>query len=202
MLPYHQKEQLENLPSGDYCFYCLQPNPRKIIGPQQILYECLQCGKIDGLKIKLDPQLKLSWHNNEAQHFTIGALLKNLKTGKYLIMKKRTYPFFLDIIAGHIKTEETPEQTLLREVKEETGITIQKYKKIWDGMIEGYPCRRGALNHYWYIFLATFDEKPIPHIQEVSYFKEYAWEEILNEKMLNPPLIKVFAGFNTSLLTT
>jgi len=197
----YKKDKLETLQPGNYCFYCLKPNPRRIIGPEKIVYECLTCHKIDGLKIKIDQSIKSSWHNEELQHFTVGALLKNEKTGKYLLMKKRTYPVVIDVIAGHVRANEKPEDTLVREVLEETGLTINKQKLLWEGLIENNLCRHGAPHHYWNMYLGTFNGTPRAHIQEVNYFKEYTWEELLNEKMLNPSYAELFAGLNTSLLT-
>lgn len=202
MTSYHQKEELEKLPPGNYCYYCLQPNPRKIIGHTQIVYECLNCHKVDGLKIKIDPGLKSDWHNNELQHFTVGALLKNKKTGKYLLMKKRTYPIVIDVIAGHIQANENPEGALIREVLEESGLKIENPKLLWEGMVENNLCRHGAPNHYWYIFLGSFSGVPRPHIQETSYFQEYTWDEILSEKMLNPSYAQIFIDLDTALLVS
>ncbi|MDO8626462.1 MAG: NUDIX hydrolase [Candidatus Magasanikbacteria bacterium] len=200
MYPIHLKKDLAKLADGDYCYFCLAPNPRKIITPDQIQFHCLQCNKTDGLKLRLDNRTKTVWHREQMQHFTIGVLLRNVATRKFLLMKKRTFPQVIDNVAGHVTIDETPEQTLLRETAQETGFTLEKYKLLWEGLSENDLCRRGAPHHYWYIFYSEFQGTPTPDLQEVAYFKEYSWEEILAEKMLNPAIKNIIAGFSTSLL--
>ncbi len=194
------KDRLHGLPSGKYCFYCLHPNPRKIIGPEQILYNCINCGKTDGLIMKIDPMITSLWHNNEIQHFTVGSILKNQITNKFLFIKKRTYPQIIDVVAGHIRGSETPSQALEREVAEETGLTLISYRLLWEGLIKNYYCRYGAPHHYWYLFFGSFNKEPRPDLQEVGYFKEYTWEEILQEKKFNPPVAPIFAKLDPALL--
>lgn len=196
-----QKARIEHLLPGKYCYFCLHPNPQKIISPNRILFECLKCGRMDGVQLKIDQRLKSDWYHEQWEHFTIGALMYNTKTKKYLLMKKRTFPLVIDVVAGHILATETPEQTLVREVKEETGISIDTYTLLCEGIQENDLCRRGATAHYWYLYLAPFSGVPVPHVQEVAYFQEYTLEEILAEKILNPPVRAMLAGLSTSLLT-
>jgi mutator protein MutT len=42
----------------------------------------------------------------------------------------RSYPNCWDVIGGHVEPGETLEQTLLREVEEETGVTPIKFAKL------------------------------------------------------------------------
>ena len=197
----HTKKTIESLPPGDYCFFCLHPSPRRSLTPSQILYTCIACGKTDGLILRIGQGLKSTWHNDALQHFTIGALLKNKASGKFLLMKKRTYPQIIDVIAGHIKTEETPEVTLERELKQETGLPLLAHRLIWEGLAANLLCRRGASYHYWHLYLCAFDQTPIPDVQEVDYFKEYTWEEVLAEPIFNPSIKTALAGLNIALLT-
>lgn len=200
MYPKHSKKDLEKLATGKYCYFCLSPNPRKIITPAEIQFHCLQCQKTDGLTLRIDNSTKTVWHQNTLQHFTIGVILRNITTKKFLFMKKRTFPQVIDVVAGHIRQNETPEQTLMRETKQETDFTLEKYKLLWEGLVENDLCRRGAPHHYWYLFYSEYKDTPTPDVQEVDYFKEYTWEEVLEEKMLNPAIKNVIAGLSTSLL--
>ncbi|MBI2443952.1 MAG: NUDIX hydrolase [Candidatus Magasanikbacteria bacterium] len=198
---YHTKEQIKNLPPGSYCFYCLTPNPQRIIGPQQILFHCLNCRTTDGLVLKIDPLFKTVWHRGGMQHFTVGALLQNETTGKYLLMKKRTYPQIIDVIAGHVRSNETTLEALQREVQQETGLALPNYQPRWEGLITNYPCRYGAPHHYWYLFANRFRAAPRPDLQEVDYFKEYSWEELLNEPLFGPHLKPIFKELGAAALT-
>ena len=61
----------------------------------------------------------------------LGILFNN---GKILLGKRskhrRSYPNVWDIIGGHCETGETPEQTLIRELEEEIGVTPTVFEKI------------------------------------------------------------------------
>ncbi len=45
-------------------------------------------------------------------------------------MSKKLYPGFWDIVGGHVEDGETLEQALIREVMEEIGVKVTKYKKL------------------------------------------------------------------------
>ena len=61
----------------------------------------------------------------------LGILFKN---GKILLGKRskhrRSYPNVWDMIGGHCETGETPEQTLIRELQEEIGVTPTVFEQI------------------------------------------------------------------------
>ena len=64
----------------------------------------------------------------------IHVIIKNIKTGRYLTTKrdinKVTSPGLWETTAGGIDYNEKIEDALIREVKEETGLTIIDYKKL------------------------------------------------------------------------
>jgi 8-oxo-dGTP diphosphatase len=55
-----------------------------------------------------------------------------IKDGKILIGKrpkdKKSYAGLWDVIGGHLEGSETPEEAVRREVKEEIGVTITKFR--------------------------------------------------------------------------
>ncbi|MBW2974765.1 NUDIX hydrolase [Candidatus Woesearchaeota archaeon] len=57
---------------------------------------------------------------------TVGAVIEN--DGKVLLVKRNCEPFkgFWSLPDGHIDFGETAEQAVIREVKEETGLTIKR----------------------------------------------------------------------------
>ena len=60
---------------------------------------------------------------------TCGGIL--IKDGKILLGKRkkdRLYPDIWDIFGGHIEPNETKEETLQRELKEELGIKVKDYE--------------------------------------------------------------------------
>ena len=133
------------------------------------------------------------------QHYTVGALLFNQRKNKFLLMKKRTYPVVIDVIAGHINVHEAPAQALAREVAEETGYQIHKRKKVWQGLIKNDYCRRGAPNHYWYLYLCTFKGGQKADKEEVAYLRYYTAEQLKHEKKINPAVKKMIAGLDLSV---
>lgn len=70
---------------------------------------------------------------------------------------------------GHMEPGETPRQTALREIREETGLRAALHADIQ--LEETYPLPRGGEKHVVY-FLAYFDNQPVRcdkrHVKDVS----------------------------------
>lgn len=89
--------------------------------------------------------------------------------GKFLLIKRAKKGEAEDYwcpITGAIEKEETQEQTIIREAKEEMGITVKPIKKIW----QCYTEDKQYLLHWWYVKL--LNDKVIINRDEV---KEYRW---------------------------
>ncbi|HEY5462268.1 MAG TPA: NUDIX hydrolase [Hanamia sp.] len=74
------------------------------------------------------------------------------KKGKVLMVRQYRHPIqetLLEIPGGFIDENETPEQAMKRELKEETGYEFSSIIKV--GKIAANP---GVLNNYTYLFLA------------------------------------------------
>ena len=88
--------------------------------------------------------------NNQLMHYSVGALIH--QDGKYLLIDRAIPPFGWAGIAGHLDKNESPEQALIREVREESGLKIEKYKLINEEEIDWNWCSLGIGVHYWYLF--------------------------------------------------
>lgn len=88
--------------------------------------------------------------DNQLMHFSVGALIK--KDEKYLLIDRATAPFGFAGVAGHIDEGEAKEEALIREVKEETGLKVEKYKLIFEEELDWNWCNYGAKSHFWCLF--------------------------------------------------
>ncbi|MDO8668119.1 MAG: adenylyltransferase/cytidyltransferase family protein [bacterium] len=123
---------------------------------------------VDGLnelfkKIKLNTEIirlkpfkpelyKTSIINMEkiTKHSTIGAIIK--QGDKILMVDRKNIPLGWACVAGHIETGETPEQTLIKEVKEEADLNVKKFKLLIHEFVPFGTCGRGFTGHDWYIY--------------------------------------------------
>ena len=96
--------------------------------------------------LKLDPKDKVL----DNRHLSVGAVIKN--KNKYLIINRNLYPPGYASVAGHISKGETPEQGLIREVKEESNYDITSKKLLFHEIIHGNKCRTGFKIHEWYVY--------------------------------------------------
>ncbi len=107
-----------------------------------------------------------------------GELLLYLRDNKPAI----PFPLHWDLIGGHVEDGETPEEALVREVKEELNFDLKDYK-----LFKEYICLQGdAYPNIKYIFSGRFNV-PLEEItllegERAEYFKK---EEIRGVKFAN-----------------
>lgn len=87
---------------------------------------------------------------NLTKHSTIGAIMR--QDGKVLMLDRKNIPWGWACPAGHIKDGETPAQALIKEVKEETGLAVRKYKLIIHEFVSSNACSKGFTGHDWYVY--------------------------------------------------
>ena len=117
----------------------------------------------------------------------IAAIILENDSGEFLLAlrdNKPTIPFpnCWDLIGGHVDDGETPEQALIREYKEELGLTLKEYK-----FFREYVCLEGdAYENIKYIFCGKINI-PIEEITlyEGQYAKYFKRSEIKNLKFAN-----------------
>ncbi|MFH1662060.1 MAG: NUDIX hydrolase [Candidatus Falkowbacteria bacterium] len=79
-------------------------------------------------------------------HKSVGSILKN-KENQILMIDRKNFPFGWACPAGHVDKDETAEQALIREVKEETGLNVKKYKLLLHEFVEWNECKSGIKGH-------------------------------------------------------
>lgn len=102
------------------------------------------------------------------------------KDGKILLLKRKVEPEMGKwcLPGGHIDFGETPEETVKREVKEETGLDADDFKLICYQTEMGEY--KGTEQHYVAFFFsgkASGEEQPCP--DEVEEIKWFALEEAM-----------------------
>ncbi len=88
--------------------------------------------------------------DGEVMHFSVGALIEH--DGKYLLIDRAVPPFGFAGIAGHMDEGENPVQAVAREVKEETGLTVNDPQLLFEEELDWNWCNKGITAHYWYLF--------------------------------------------------
>lgn len=86
-------------------------------------------------------------------HSAAGAIIK--QNGKILMLDRLSIPLGWACPAGHIEEGETPEETLIREIKEETNLNVNKYKLLIHEAVPFGTCGRGFTGHDWYVYEIT-----------------------------------------------
>ncbi|MCK4554633.1 NUDIX domain-containing protein, partial [Candidatus Parcubacteria bacterium] len=99
-------------------------------------------------------------------HTSVGAIIKN-KEGKILMIDRAAFPYGWACPAGHVDENETPEQALVREIKEEVNLIIRhaatngvhanennnvNYKLLIHEYVDWNECVKEVRGHDWYVY--------------------------------------------------
>lgn len=114
-------------------------------------------------------------------HRTVGAIIKNNK-GKLLMHERLSFPPGWACAAGHVEDTETPEQALVREVKEETNLNVKRYKLLRHEFMDWNKCSRGVRGHDWFLYeIEKWDGKVVGSPEET---KNMGWKSVGEIKKL------------------
>ena len=132
----------------------------------------------------------------------IAAIILENDKGEFLLALRDNkpgipYPNHWDLIGGHVEEGETPEEALVREVKEELDIELKEY-----AFYKKYECLRGdAYENIKYIYSGKinlpieeitllegvrpqfFSREEIPNIKFANILKTIVMEYIANQKL-------------------
>lgn len=114
------------------------------------------------------------------KHKSVGAIIR--KDNKILMIDRVIYPFGWACPAGHIDAGETAVEALKREVKEETGLEVLKYKLLLHEYVDWNKCSRGAKGHDWQIYETLEWEGKLK--QSKREVKKISWVDVKEIKNL------------------
>ncbi|MDP3882372.1 MAG: NUDIX domain-containing protein [Nanoarchaeota archaeon] len=123
---------------------------------------------------------KIAYSPKGLVHFSVGAIIK--KGEKYLLIDRAKIPEGFACVAGHLESGETPEQAIIREVKEESGLEVRECKLLFEETFYGNVCSKGVQNHHWYVFECNVkgEEKKNGESKSIGW---YSPEEIKQLKL-------------------
>jgi len=111
-------------------------------------------------------------------HYSVGAVIE--RDGKYLLIDRKLPPFGFAGIAGHVDEGESPEETLVREVMEESGLKVFKYKFLFEEELKNNICVAGVDVHYWKVYRCEVSGEISLNKEEEKSIGWYTVEEIKN----------------------
>jgi ADP-ribose pyrophosphatase YjhB (NUDIX family) len=131
-----------------FCLACGRGTIKAIEKSGRELYYCSSCQKTFERAMVIRPTDIYDFNPSGAmRHFSIGALIE--RDRKYLLFKRRKFPFVWVSPAGHLNKGEDAKEATVREVEEETGLKVKTIKLLFEEELSNDPCRRGADVHYW-----------------------------------------------------
>ncbi len=114
-------------------------------------------------------------------HKSVGAIIK--KDDKMLLMDRAIPPFGWAGPAGHIDSGESPEEAIIREVKEEVNLEVLEFKLLVNEFVEWNKCSKGVRGHDWSLFEITkWEGMPSGNGREE---KKLEWVNIDDLKKIN-----------------
>lgn len=118
---------------------------------------------------------------NKKMHYSVGAIIK--KDEKFLLIDRVKPPFGFAGLAGHIDENETPEEALKREVKEESGLDLKNFKILLEEEINWNECSKGIGVHYWHLYECEVEGEIKRNFEETKSIGWFTKEEILDLKL-------------------
>lgn len=177
---------------GQYCIECFSKNIERVFRDDLTYYHCDSCGKTIERSLVIDDNI-VWWIDDHTVywHESVGILV--VAEDKLLTFLRKIYPFSYTIPAGHLDKDELPETAALRELYEETNISVLSLEVIKQSFdMPGDSCRRGCDNHRWHLYRVKLASMPTISLSDEGRVVRFmTLAELQREQQLTYPL-KVF----------
>lgn len=119
------------------------------------------------------------------KHKSAGIIIQN-SSNEILMLDRANFPYGWACPAGHIDEGETPEQAVVRETREETGLELVDFELLLHEYVTWNECAQGVKGHDWFVFRALGWEGEIKTQDQEA--KELKWHPIdeLDKLKLEP----------------
>lgn len=124
----------------------------------------------------MEPKAKEGMINGQAVHYSVGAVV--CREGEYLLIDRNVPPLGFASVAGHVDAGETPEEALVREVKEESGLEVITRALLLEELAPDNPCMKGMTQHYWYVYNCEVAGELRQNIEETKSIGWYTIEQL------------------------
>ena len=114
-------------------------------------------------------------------HYSVGAVIR--KGDRYLIIERKKFPPGFACVAGHIDEGENPEESVIREVNEESGLNVSSLNLLTEEYISWNKCGDGVKGHHWYVFECKTSGEIKQNVSETKSIGWYSKPELANLKL-------------------
>ncbi len=174
---------------GEYCLTCHAASTLTSISVDGTkALHCEKCSANNPRSIIIDPKLKW-WTDDDARYYheSVGIVLVN-DSRQVLLYELTKFPYGFTIPAGHIDNGESATDAIIREAREEVGISLHNPERIAYTMINGDSCRRGCDDHMWSLFIEHIrPEVATSIVVDEHEGKMPIWVSVDDVKSLNLP---------------
>ncbi|MBM4401761.1 MAG: NUDIX hydrolase [Candidatus Cloacimonetes bacterium] len=179
-------KNLDLTKTSNFCPQCLSENVGSKEVKGRLVSFCNDCSYKSGQLIIFSPEMRFELtKDGQIRHFSIGAVIP--RDGRYLLFKRRKFPYVWVSPAGHWDKGEEAEQAIKREVEEEAGLRVKKVELLFEEDLSNDPCRRGTSLHHWKFFLCECEGKlQACDEAEPSTIGFYAPSDIARMELSNP----------------